>query len=244
MRIPQTALALLFSLIAGAPIGSAAEPKSPPSVTDELKALIADLNEAGARKNRVALERIYADDFLFVHSTGKAVQKAEQIDRIMSDASGYSIPVHSFEGVQVYGDIAMLRTSDGPMYGTNLYVRRGGGWQILQVQGTRKPPERKPIQLPATATDNYLGKYEFSPGRSGVVSKEGDRLRWRGGEPPPSLWCRCPTPVLRRRERRRVHLRERVRRKSRPTGTAAGDLPGLDGEEGGVGMGGMGGRDV
>ena len=184
MKIPRTALALLFSLIAGVPIGAAAESKSPPAVAEELKALIADLNEAGARKDRAALERIYADDFLFVHSTGKAVQKAEQIDRIMSDASGYSIPVHSFDGVQVYGDIAMLRTSDGPMFGTNLYVRRGGGWQILQVQGTRKPPERKPIQLPATATDNYLGKYEFSPGRSGVVSKEGDRLRWRGGERP------------------------------------------------------------
>jgi len=184
MRIQLTALLLLLSLVAGVPIGAAAESKSPPSVADELKALIIDLNEAGAKKDRAALERIYADDFMFVHSTGKAVLKAEQIDRILSDASGYSIPVHSFDGVQVYGDIAMLRTSDGPMYGINLYVRRGGGWRILQVQGTRKAPERKPIQLPSAATDNYIGKYEFSPGRSGVVSKEGDRLRWRGGGRP------------------------------------------------------------
>jgi len=42
------------------------------------------INEATRTKDRVTLERIYADDYYCVHSNGAAMNKAEELSKNMS----------------------------------------------------------------------------------------------------------------------------------------------------------------
>jgi hypothetical protein len=52
------------------------------------------------------------------------------------------------------------------------------------VQGTRLPPERRPVQLDPKVLDAFVGRYEFSPGAVATVTKEGNALMWKGGSRP------------------------------------------------------------
>ncbi len=133
-----------------------------------------------------ALERVYADEFRFVHTTGNVADKVTQINGIMSNEPVSSAPIStpSFDQLLVYGDVAILRTLERGVAGTNIYARKGGRWQIVQVQGTRLPPERKPVQLDSKALDAFVGRYEFSPGAVTTVTREGNSLMWKGGNRP------------------------------------------------------------
>jgi hypothetical protein len=153
---------------------------------EELRKLFSDLNEAIAKRDRVALERIYADEFQFVHTTGGVINKTAQINNALANDSTSTVPVPTFEGLLVYGDVAILRTLERGVAGTNIYSKKSGRWQIVQVQGTRLPPERKPITLDSKVLDAYLGKYEFAPGAFATVTKEGDALSWKPGARPKS----------------------------------------------------------
>jgi hypothetical protein len=84
----------------------------------------------------------------------------------------------------VYSDVAILRVPGRGATGTNIYAKKAGRWQIVQVQGTRLPPERKPIQLDPKVLDLYPGRYEFAPGAYATVTKEGEALKWQAGGRP------------------------------------------------------------
>jgi hypothetical protein len=152
-------------------------------IKEDLRKLFSDLNEAISKRDRAALERIYADEFLFVHTTGGVVDKTAQINNILANdrPSTGPVPTPTFEGLLVYGDMVIFRTLERGISGTNIYSRKGGRWQIVQIQGTRLPPERKPITLDPKVLDAYLGKYEFAPGAYAAVTKEGDALIWKPG---------------------------------------------------------------
>ena len=64
---------------------------------------------------------------------------------------------------------------------TSIFVRKDGRWQLLQAQGTRLAPKRDPITLDPKVLDSYLGKYEFGLNAIATVTREGDAIRWRGG---------------------------------------------------------------
>src|SRR5688572_1354003 len=53
-------------------------------VRAELRKLHQDINEAVARRDRAALERLYADEFVYIHSTGHLETKAEWIPRSLT----------------------------------------------------------------------------------------------------------------------------------------------------------------
>jgi hypothetical protein len=174
-------------LLAPVALGQASSvPNTEGEVKEALRKLFSELNEAIYKRDRAALERVYADEFQFVHSTGGVVNKAAQINGIMSNdpVSSAPVPTPSFDQLLVYGDVAILRTSGRWVAGTNIYARKGGRWQIVQVQGTRLPPERRPVQLDPKALDAFLGKYEFAPGAYATVTKEGDALKWQAGGRP------------------------------------------------------------
>lgn len=159
-------------------------------IKEELRKLFSDLNEAISKRDRAALERIYADEFQFVHTTGGVAGKTAQINNILANDRPSTAPVATptFEGLLLYGDMAIFRTLERGVAGTNIYSKKGGRWQIVQVQGTRLPPERKPIMLDPKALDPYLGKYEFAPGAYTTVTKEGDALSWKpAGRPKSTL---------------------------------------------------------
>jgi hypothetical protein len=158
------------------------EPKSS-GTKEELRKLFSELNDAISKQDRAALERIYADEFQFVHTSGGVVDKTAQINNILANErpSTVPLPTPTFEGLLMYGDMAILRTLERGVSQINIYARKGGRWQIVQVQGTRLAPERKPIVLDPKTLDSYLGKYEFAPGAYTTVTKEGDTLSWKPG---------------------------------------------------------------
>jgi len=112
---------------------------------------------------------------------GGVTNKTAQINNILANdrPSTGPLPIPTFEGLLVYGDVAIFRTLERGVSGTNIYAKKGGRWQIVQVQGTRLAPERKPIVLDPKVLDSYLGKYEFAPGAYTTVTKEGDALSWK-----------------------------------------------------------------
>jgi len=150
----------------------------------ELQQLFADLNKAVVSKDRAGLERVYAEEFLFVHTTGRVVTRAEHIAFILrSEDPTRSNPVATpnLDGLRVYGDVAILRSSIPGVSGVNIYARKNGRWQIIQIQGTRLAPERKPVTIDPKIRDSYVGKYEFSPGAFAIVTVEDNQLKWKGG---------------------------------------------------------------
>lgn len=156
-------------------------------VKDELQKLFADLNAAILKKDRAALERIYADEFQFIHGNGYVVDKSTQINGVMNNDSlaATPVPTPAFDNLLLYQDLAIYRRTDRGLIGSNIYAKRDGRWQIVQVQGTRLAPERKAVKIDPQLLDSFLGKYEFGPGAIATVTREGDTLRWRGGNRPP-----------------------------------------------------------
>src|SRR6266404_6803702 len=76
-------------------------------VKEELRKLWIETQEAGSKRDRAALERVYADEFLFIHSTGGRENKTEWINGILSVSSYSPAPVPEFDQLQVYGDAAI-----------------------------------------------------------------------------------------------------------------------------------------
>jgi hypothetical protein len=60
-------------------------------------------------------------------------------------------------------------------------VKKNGQWRLLQAQATRLAPERKPVNIDPKLLDSFVGKYQFGPNAIATVTREGDALRWRGG---------------------------------------------------------------
>ena len=156
-------------------------------VKEELQKLFADLNEAIVKKDRAALERIYADEFLFVHGNGYVVNKADQIKRILSNdpISSTPIPAPALDDLKTYGDVAILRTTMPGVAGINIFTKRESRWQVVQVQGTRLAGERRPVAIDSALLDSFIGRYQFGPNAIATVTKEGESLKWRGGNRAP-----------------------------------------------------------
>lgn len=186
MKLMLVVVISVISATTLAPIQMGGGPNKDTEVRKELLKVFSDLNGAISKRDRAALERIYAEEFQFIHSTGAIVNKTAQINGVMSNdpISSSPIPTPSFDQLLLYGDVAILRGPGRGVAGTSIYAKKGGRWQIVQVQGTRLPPERKPIQLDAKVLDLYLGRYEFGPGAYATVTKEGDALKWQAGGRP------------------------------------------------------------
>src|SRR6185295_14033469 len=80
-----------------------------------------------------------------------------------------------------YGDVAVARHTLRGTAISSIFVRKDGRWQLLQAQGTRLAPERNPISLDPLLLDSFVGKYQFGPNAIATVTRDGDVLKWRGG---------------------------------------------------------------
>lgn len=171
----NTALSIAGSLALTAFLAAQSAP-STDSVKTELRALITELNSALAAKDRAALERIYADEFLFIHALGPAIDKKGQIDAALSSRGGAALPTPAFDNLIVSGDIAIYRRGEAERFLTMIYVKRGGRWQILQMQGTPQPSTRTNVAVAPDALRGYAGRYAQDNGLFVIISVEGDGL--------------------------------------------------------------------
>ncbi|HEV8284331.1 MAG TPA: DUF4440 domain-containing protein [Chitinophagaceae bacterium] len=148
-------------------------------VKEELEKLWNDMQDAAAKKDRKALENFYADEFVLIHSTGGEDNKERRINNILSIDKYSKAPTPSFDELYVYGDVAVLRVK-GLLRGTTIYAKKNGQWQVVQIQSTAMPPERKSVSLDPKILDLYIGKYEQSPGNYTTITKQSDTLMVQG----------------------------------------------------------------
>lgn len=145
----------------------------------EIKALLSDLNEAIKKHDKEQLEKIYANEFLFIHGMGFIDTKTEHINSILETDSTASIPLPSFDQFQLYGDVAVLRVmSKNPIAGNNLmtttiYAKRNNVWNIVQVQSTQQQKARDSVVVVVALLDKYSGKYMHRNGSQIEVSHQG-----------------------------------------------------------------------
>jgi ketosteroid isomerase-like protein len=112
----------------------------------EIRQILNDL-AVGQRSKADAkeLELLYADEFTSVNASGQLQNKAAII---AARASG-RISARSYEleevAIQIYGDIAMARTSSriegntasGRFRHLRVFIKRDGRWQIIATQMTK-----------------------------------------------------------------------------------------------------------
>ena len=117
------------------------------SEQDVLKAVHAYDEASLLKKDRATMERVIADDFLYVHSNGTVTDKTQEIAESMSPGMKWTAVKEDSLKVRMYGDVAVvtgLSTLTGSAKGyhsggrwfTQLWVKRNGGWQTVGGQST------------------------------------------------------------------------------------------------------------
>jgi len=150
---------------------------------EQIQKLFSDLNEAIVKKDRARLDQLYADEFQFIRPSGAVLTKTSHITAILANDPLSSTPVAATaaDGLMLYGDVAVARHTVRNTAITTIFVKKSGQWQFLQAQSTRLAPERNPINLDPQLLNSFLGKYQFGPNAIATVTREGDALKWRGG---------------------------------------------------------------
>jgi hypothetical protein len=160
----------------------------------EIRKLLKDLNEAMQKHDRGSLENIFAEEFLFIHGFGFIDNKTEHINAVMETDSIRMVPIPPFDQFFESGNMAVLRALiRNPIGGNNLmststYIKRGGRWQILQVQSTQQQHEKKSVTVDSKILELYVGKYTGGNKMNTMITLEGDVLSaQRMGWPKQSL---------------------------------------------------------
>lgn len=133
-------LALACSLFAGDP------------VTDAVNEAADGWRDALLRQDKAALERLLADDLIYIHAGGKTQNKAEYITAVTSGPSRYEWFKKSDVKVRVYGDLAILtgyvdvKTPGRDSYRVRtleIYKKNNGQWQFAEKESVRVPVPRR-----------------------------------------------------------------------------------------------------
>jgi hypothetical protein len=139
--------------------------------------------------DRAALERLIAEGFTFVHSTGGLDTRREYIDNTVAAAQAGRAPdlerldehVEVYDGhTAVFTGRAILRGrgDDIRLRSTHVYVKREGRWQWAGGQSTRLPNRpAATAMLTSAQREAYAGRYEIGPNRVLTVSLQGDALK-------------------------------------------------------------------
>ncbi len=120
------------------------------STENEVLQVMYATDQADAKRDKAALERLTAVDYLWHGSNGVAQTKAQNIAEAMAGVSTWAERKYDGLKVRFYGDVAVVTgtmtlsgTSTsyrvGPRLVTRLFVRRDGRWQDIGGQGTLIP---------------------------------------------------------------------------------------------------------
>lgn len=122
------------------------------SDTIAIKAHLDSLNRLADRsvvkKDTVVLKRIYADDFYFLHATGKVDNKASWLRSVSNPSNVMASREHDSIDVELHGNVALVagtlsvkfppgstRQAYAVRY-IRVYVLRPAGWQLLSHRST------------------------------------------------------------------------------------------------------------
>ncbi len=97
-----------------------------------------------------ALEKIFADDLIYTHSSGVTETKAEYIGKLRSGTKYEAIDYESIT-VKPHGNVAIVHAkahfkvttptggTDANLVMLHVWVKNGGTWQLAAHQSTRLP---------------------------------------------------------------------------------------------------------
>src|SRR5881296_1102927 len=142
----RTLAVALLGLLAG----SRAWAQATSAVEQDVIKLEQTVTDAQFKKDRAALERLLADDYLYTHSNGSVLNKAQEIAESMSSDVQWTDSKFADLKVRIFGDVAVLTGEQtiqgtakgyvpGPRRITDIFVRRSGRWQLLGGQATLEP---------------------------------------------------------------------------------------------------------
>jgi ketosteroid isomerase-like protein len=145
MRV-LTGLAILMMLVVPRSWAQAPNPSE-----QELITLENDWSQAAVKRDGTALQRFYADEYIFTDEDGVISNKAKEMANITSGE--FRLTSFKFEDLKVhlYSDVAVVTgqntikgmwaaiNSDvsGPYRFTDVFVKRGGRWQCVASQSSR-----------------------------------------------------------------------------------------------------------
>ncbi|MEP6848470.1 MAG: nuclear transport factor 2 family protein [Acidobacteriota bacterium] len=120
-------------------------------ISAELTQLEKDIGEANIRRDKAFFERIEADEFIFTDSVGGLTTKAEDVASLDKPSGEFKLASYEVDDVQVriYGNTAVVtgraatvskgkeRETTSRSRFTDVFVRRGGQWQIVAGHSSR-----------------------------------------------------------------------------------------------------------
>src|SRR5262245_24156655 len=104
--------------------------------------------DAMIKRDKAALERLLADDLVYVHSSSKSETKAEVIQAVTSGSALYESIEFKETNVRQYGDVVITthkaeiktkQTGMSNLYVTHVWVKQKGGWQFASRHAARLP---------------------------------------------------------------------------------------------------------
>ena len=130
--------------------GSRVFAQTPSAVEQEIIKLEQTVTDAQFKKDRAALERLLAEDYLYTHSNGSVLDKAQEIAESMSSEVQWTDSRLADLKVRVFGTVAVLTGRQsvrgaakgyvpGPRRITDIFVQRNGRWQWVGGQATLEP---------------------------------------------------------------------------------------------------------
>lgn len=161
------------------------------AATPEIAAFSQELFGAMERRDRAVLERLIADDFVFVHSTGGMDTRRQFIDKAVAGTHSSQTDKSEFLEIQlrVFDAHTAIRISrsvrnKGEPSELNLrtlhvYAKGPKGWQWLSGQSTALPARPKALAIDTRVYDDYAGVYTIDPVRTLTVTRDGNTLRAR-----------------------------------------------------------------
>ena len=145
MRLSIASLVLVSAVVA-----TAASTQSDRTTEKEVLQALQASDDAAARRDSAAMERLTAEDYIFHASTGIVQTKVQAIVETMAGASTWTVRKYDGLKVRLYGDIAIVTGTfsiagasstyrPGPRLITRIFIRRDGRWQDLGGQATLVP---------------------------------------------------------------------------------------------------------
>ena len=142
---------LLLTLLLIHPPGASAQKAAAPSKAEaEVRETIRQYDAALRRADAAAVERYWADEYIFINPRGDRLTKADRLANVRTGQTALDSLAHApqEEKIQVYGDVAVYTTlltirgrysgqgQQGAYRGLVVWIRRDGRWQQIASQLT------------------------------------------------------------------------------------------------------------
>src|SRR5215831_4823874 len=146
----RTGLAVLMvlrcSLLFGqSPSGPSVSKGDQSRAEAEVRRLFEDMAGNRSKPDAKELERLYADEFTATNASGQVLNKAAVVAARVSGRISAQLYELDEVAIQIYGDIAIAKTSEriegntvsGRFRHLRVFIKRDGRWQIIATQMTK-----------------------------------------------------------------------------------------------------------